>query len=303
MFRRVAYLAAVPLVLILAGCGLDIFGGEHRAAWRDQEERACMRTREMMPAAFVQPVRKINGRGACGIAMPLKVSAFADGSISVGPIATLGCPMTAALEAWMLESVQPAAFAWFGSPVVEIKQISNYSCRPINNIHGEPLSEHAFGNALDISAFTFADGRSITVKADWNGAPEARGFLREVYLAGCYRFKTALGPGARFHDDHFHFDLAHRGRDGNERYCKPLPDSLPVQRAPYRGDVIARYPGDAGPMLRDAPPDVVRSSLSDPFGVARSKEEPMSLPVRLPRAGPRPMRPPAEIPMSYFELE
>jgi hypothetical protein len=298
MFRRVALLAVFPLVLILTGCGLNIFGGEQRAAWRDQEERACMRARAVMPTAFLQPVSKINGKGACGIAMPLKVSAFADGSISVGPIATLGCPMTAALESWMQQTVQPAALAWFGAPVVEIKQISNYSCRPINNIHGEPLSEHAFGNALDISAFTFADGRSITVLKDWNGREQARGFLREIYTGGCRHFKTALGPGARFHEDHFHFDLAHRGRSGTEQYCNPKPDSLPVYRAPYRGDVMAAYPGDPVPLLADAPPDV-RRELYDPFGVAESQERRFDDPPPMPRPGPRP---PLEIPMSYFEL-
>ena len=298
MFRRVAFLAAFPLVLILTGCGLNIFGGEQRAAWRDQEERACMRARAVTPTAFLQPVRKINGKGACGIAMPIKVSALADGSISVGPIATLGCPMTAALESWMQQTVQPAALAWFGAPVVEIKQISNYSCRPINNIHGEQLSEHAFGNALDISGFTFADGRRITILKDWKGSEAARGFLREIYMGGCRHFKTALGPGARFHEDHFHFDLAHRGRNGTDQYCNPRPDSLPVDRAPYRGDLMAAYPGDSTPLLSEPPPDV-RRELYDPFGVAESQEERALVPP-LPRRVPRP---PLEIPMSYFELE
>jgi hypothetical protein len=304
MFRRVAYLAVVPLALALAGCGLNLFGGEQRAAWRDKEERACMRSEAVVPTAYVQPIRKIDGRGACGIAMPLRVSAFEDGTVSVGPVATLGCPMTAALESWLQESVQPAALAWFYAPVVEIKQISNYSCRPINNIHGEPLSEHAFGNALDIAAFTFADGRTITVKDDWQGSEEARGFLREVFAAGCYRFNTALGPGARFHDDHFHFDLAHRSR--NDRYCKPMFAPPPALRPPYRGDVLASSPaevaprGDFGRMLDEAPPDV-RRMTEDPFGVARSREEapPVSLSSPPPRYQQRPLLPRADIPMSY----
>lgn len=294
MFRRVAYLAAFPLVLVLAGCGLNLFGGEQRAAWRDQEERACMRSDAIMRTAFIQPVGRINGRGACGIAMPLKVSAFEDGTVSVGPIATLGCPMTATLESWLQESVQPAAMAWFYAPVVEIKQISNYSCRPINNIHGEPLSEHAFGNALDIAAFTFADGRTITVKEDWRGSEEARGFLREVFAAGCYRFNTALGPGAKYHDDHFHFDLAHRGRDGTERYCKPMFAPPPALRPPYRGDVVA-----AGPSNADSWPAGESRSAEQDFSIDNSNT-PVAISPPRPRYEQRPLLPRASIPMSYF---
>ena len=45
------------------------------------------------------------------------------------------------------------------------------------------ISEHAFGNALDIAAFTLADGRRITVKGGWRGMPEEQGFLRDVQAA------------------------------------------------------------------------------------------------------------------------
>ena len=100
--------------------------------------------------------------------------------VSVKPAATLACPLVSALEQWIANSVQPAAMRWFGSPVVEIKQISAYSCRGINGDPRAHISEHAFGNALDIAAFTLADGRKITVKNGW------RGFQRsKVFCAMC----------------------------------------------------------------------------------------------------------------------
>ena len=74
---------------------------------------------------------------------------------------------------------------WFRSPVVEIKQISAYSCRGMNGNSRASISEHAFGNALDIAAFTLADGRKITVKNGWRGLPEEQGFLRDVQAAAC----------------------------------------------------------------------------------------------------------------------
>src|SRR5207237_9601276 len=70
-------------------------------------------------------------------------------SVSVSPAATLSCPIVSALDQWMAGSVQPAALRWFGQPVVEIRQISAYSCRGMNGNPNARISEHAFGNALD----------------------------------------------------------------------------------------------------------------------------------------------------------
>src|SRR5262245_3452454 len=99
MFRRVAYLtASVGMALLVAGCALNLLGGEPREAWRDREERACLRSHEVVETAYIQEVKEINGRGACGIDRPLKIAAFSDGTVSIGPIATLGCPMTAAID-------------------------------------------------------------------------------------------------------------------------------------------------------------------------------------------------------------
>src|SRR6187551_997922 len=58
------------------------------------------------------------------------VGAF--GQVSMKPAATLACPIVSALDRWLTDSVQPAAMRWFGVRVVEIKQISAYSCRGMN---------------------------------------------------------------------------------------------------------------------------------------------------------------------------
>ena len=95
------------------------------------------------------------------------VSAF--GPVAVKPAATLACPIVSVLDRWLADSVQPAAMRWFGARVVEIKQISAYSCRGMNGNSYAHISEHAFGNALDIAGFTLADGRHISVKDGWKG--------------------------------------------------------------------------------------------------------------------------------------
>jgi hypothetical protein len=137
------------------------------------------------------------------------VAAF--GPVAVKPAATLACPIVSVLDRWFASSVQPAAQRWFGTRVVEIRQISAYSCRGMNGNSHAHISEHAFGNALDIAAFTLADGRRISVKDGWHGLPEEQGFLRDVQAAACQHFTTVLAPGSNaYHYDHIHVDLMRR---------------------------------------------------------------------------------------------
>ncbi len=145
------------------------------------------------------------------------------------PAGKLACPMVSALDRWVSEGVQPAALHWFRSPVVTIHQIGSYACRSMNGAGGHGISEHAFGNALDISGFTLADGRTITVKNGWHASPEEQGFLHDVQLYACQTFNTVLAPGYnRAHYNHIHVDLMRR-RSG-ARPCRPEA---------IRGEIVA----------------------------------------------------------------
>ena len=112
---------------------------------------------------------------------PLKVSALANGAIAVDKTLTIDCPMIPALEAWLNAIVEPDAETRFGQRVATVNVFGAYSCRPIDNMAGARLSEHAFGNAVDVAGFTLADGRSIDFVHDWKttGSQEAA-FLHEV---------------------------------------------------------------------------------------------------------------------------
>jgi hypothetical protein len=144
-----------------------------------------------------------------GPAQGNSVAAF--GPVAVKPTATLACPIVSVLDHWLAESVQPAAMRWFGARVVEIKQISAYSCRGMNGNSRAHISEHAFGNALDIAAFTLADGRRISVETGWKGVPEEQGFLHDVQASACREFTTVLAPGSNvYHYNHIHVDLMRR---------------------------------------------------------------------------------------------
>jgi hypothetical protein len=168
----------------------------------------------------------------------------AAGPVAVNPPATLACPVTTTLDRWIANSVQPAALRWFGQPVIEIRQISSYSCRGMNGDPHAHISEHAFGNALDVAAFTLADARKVTVKDGWNGLPEEQGFLRDVEAAACEEFTTVLAPGSNaFHYDHIHVDLMRRA--SGHRACDPRAVSGQEAAARARTRLRARQGSDA----------------------------------------------------------
>jgi hypothetical protein len=268
MARRVSpLLLGASALLSLSGCGFY----EHfeRPAWRAQAENACLARGRVQPSAFITPAREIDGPGICGMTHPFKVSAIANGTVSVeGPV-TIDCSMIPALEDWLADVVQPAAQARFGQPVVGLTAFGAYSCRTVDNIAGAQLSEHAFGNAVDISGFKLADGRQIVIVQDWKKTDsQESAFLHEAHAGACQHFTTVLGPGADvFHYNHFHLDLAQHGatNTGPRRYCKPAPaPNLTPAPAPSDGlppapdvdepmDVAQAAPGAGAPMALHGP--------------------------------------------------
>jgi hypothetical protein len=216
----VAFSALALIGTGLAGCGL--FQHEQREAWRNQVEQACLSQKLVTPTAYMSRASAIDGPGACGMNHPFKVAAFAGGTIGLKTQATLACPIIPTIDAWFLEVVQPAAALYFGSSVAEVRS-GSYSCRGRNSRRGAKLSEHSFGNALDVMGFRLADGRDVTIRGGWRGAQDEQEFLREVFVGACNYFRTVLGPGAdAFHYDHFHLDLARHDPRGERHVCKPV---------------------------------------------------------------------------------
>jgi hypothetical protein len=166
------------------------------------------------------------------------------GPVEVRPAATLACPLVSELDKWITTAVQPAALHWFRQPVVGIKQISAYSCRGMNGNAYAHISEHAFGNALDIAEFELADGRKVSVQYGWHGAPEEQGFLRDVQAAACEEFSTVLAPGANiYHYNHIHVDLMRRS--SGRRICEPGAIPGDVVAARVRSRYAAQHYSDA----------------------------------------------------------
>lgn len=279
MTRGVSWFLVAPLVVLgLSACQFSLF--EQREAWRTDAEQRCLAEGLVKPSAFIVPVREIDGAGTCGMDHPFKVSALAQGQVSLAPTATLACPALASVDSWITETVQPAALAWFGQPVAAVKQMSSYSCRNMNGAKVGKVSEHAFGNALDVGSFILADGREVAVKTGWKGRPDEQGFLRNVQASACERFTTVLAPGSNaFHYDHIHVDLMRRV--SGRAVCQPAPvRAVPPQLAPQYPPMVE------APALPPAP--------GYGHGVDPGYQPPMQSPV--PAAYPLP---PATAPSAY----
>ena len=218
-------LLALTAALCLTSCGFP--GRPERLLWRAQAENACFARKQVTLSDYIVSASEIDGPGICGMTRPLKVSALANGSIAVDKTLTIDCPMIPALEAWLNAIVEPDAQARFGQRVTTVNVFGAYSCRGIDNIPGARLSEHAFGNAVDVAGFTLADGRQIDFVHDWKTTDsQEAAFLHEAHAGACQYFTTVLGPGADvFHYNHIHLDLANHGSTdtGPRRICKPTP--------------------------------------------------------------------------------
>lgn len=239
------HVALAATLLALVGCS-DVEQAQ-RPAWREQADRACFAEGKVSLSRYVQlRDREISGPGICGLTQPYMVGALAGDAVQLDSVATLDCPMIAALNQWVTDVVQPDAQQRFGQQVVQIDTMGSYSCRGMNGQAGAHISEHAFGNAIDIAGFRLADGRRITVVHDWTqGDEQSQAFLRDVHAGACGLFTTVLGPGYNvFHYNHIHVDLARHGSTsrGMRRYCKPIPE--PSRPGPNRDDIGSPPPSE-----------------------------------------------------------
>jgi hypothetical protein len=288
MVRRVSPLLLLIAATLVASCSAPI--RPQRPAWRAQAENACIAQKRVRPSDFIALANEVEGPGICGLTRPFKVTALQGGAVAFNSTATLDCPMVAELDAWLTDTVQPAAQARFGSRVARIDSMGSYACRGMNNQSGAQLSEHSFGNALDIGGFVLEDGRKITLVRDWwRGDEQARAFLMDVHRGSCQHFSTVLSPGSNaFHYNHIHVDLAQHGRSGRT-ICKPAPqETLPPPESPL---VATR---NAQPVLGEetdsdttGKPPAAAFEGGDEFGPLSAPEADLTSSIRRRRQGPR----------------
>jgi len=151
----------------------------------------------------------VSGEGGCGIAAPVSLLAVIlpdKRRVEIAPAPLMRCDLAARVGAFIRETVAPATEA-YGRRIKRIVTADSYDCRSRNRQAGAKLSEHATGDAIDLSAIEFVDGGVVRL-ADKSNDPAVAAALKD---SACARFSTVLGPGSDgYHEDHVHLDLAQR---------------------------------------------------------------------------------------------
>lgn len=204
-------------VFALASCG----GREKPQSPRSSENMTAQYARQCLAGLKSKSVRfaglpSKSFDGGCRMIDTVKLMDFGMPTTNLG---AMTCPLASSFTDWARYAVAPAAKQYLGSEVVKIETMGTFNCRAVNGSRSGKLSEHAFANAVDVSAFVLRDGRRVSVLNGWRGSPEERAFLRRLHQSACKRFGTVLGPEYNAaHANHFHFDMARSNTNGTS-YC------------------------------------------------------------------------------------
>lgn len=201
---------------------------EHRGAPEDGELETAELRRPLAPEVPLAPrapgayaldglPRALDGELTCP---DVGLIDYPGTSLRLEPAARLAVPFREHVLA--LEQVtREVGLRVYGRAPGALRIAASYHCRPVTG-NRERLSEHALGNALDVTAVRFdADpargepGFEVRVERHWNASGDAEArqharFLRELTEELLRRnvFRTLLGPAHPNHEDHFHFDMA-----------------------------------------------------------------------------------------------
>ena len=153
--------------------------------------------------------------GKCNVKNPVNLRSVTTkhSTIDLPEAPLLNCKFALQFSKWLSESGAPILSAQLNSPVERISTGPGFECRGRNGDGTAKVSEHGYGNAVDISTFRLQNGKTLNVGDST--------LLPGVRASACGYFTTVLGPGANAaHASHFHFDMGAHGKSGNYRICQ-----------------------------------------------------------------------------------
>jgi len=183
---------------------------------------SCFAALEKLGAKFDR-VATLVSAGACSVSDAVKVSGVMQGTdfIKFPDVPTLNCGFALRFSSWVKEQAEPIVQSRLSAKIATIGTGPGYQCRGRNGDVTAKLSEHAFGNAVDIERLKLADGQVVEVLNAIDTSNKYQPVLADLRAAGCQFFMTVLGPGANSaHASHFHFDLERRGKKGDNKMCQ-----------------------------------------------------------------------------------
>jgi hypothetical protein len=175
-----------------------------------RDAAACRATLDRSMLEY-RPVPERPLRDGCGIeggVRPVR------SQVPYGGGFTATCPLMAALY-WYEARLDALARRHLGSGLARIEHLGTYACRNVDSADTGRRSQHATANAIDLSGFRLADGRTVSVLRHWGGDDPRGRFLAAARDEACRFFNTVLGPEYNAaHADHLHLDL------GPSRLCR-----------------------------------------------------------------------------------
>ena len=184
-----------------------------------EELALCLQDLKAIGADFSEEP-EIDGETGCGIAHPVTVRRILP-DVALEPEATLRCETALNLARMTRDMLIPAAVRAFPDrpKLSGINQASGYVCRNRNSAETGKISEHAYGNAIDIAGLTFGkENVPLMIAKQDDGTAEAA-FQRAFNAIACLYFTTVLSPGSdATHQDHLHLDVIKR--KSGFRYCR-----------------------------------------------------------------------------------
>lgn len=179
----------------------------------DVEFAACLAALDVYGAGYEIAAPIESEDAGCGVARPLRVKRIVPG-VDLLPEGIMRCAAALALAEWVSGFVLPAAaYLPDRGRLTGLEHGAAYVCRRRNNAPDGQLSEHAFGNAVDITGFRFAEGGALAVEPRAREGDIEEAFQRAFRATACLSFTTVIGPGAdAAHADHLHLDVKARSR-------------------------------------------------------------------------------------------
>lgn len=166
-------------------------------------------------------ITEYEGDKACTVEDPVLISSQTiNGIVYEYPnrsVLKLSCKLAIALHDFA-ESARTSSDMYH---IVRIKDAGTFNCRTVSG--STALSNHSFGNAIDIKEIEMSNGETYSVSSDWEKgvtpATTPKGQVLEnlvEIMANNQIFDTILTPEYNAaHNDHFHVDV-----NGGNRYVK-----------------------------------------------------------------------------------
>ena len=164
----------------------------------------------------------VEATGQCAVADPVLVKSVAapGGRVKLPEEPLMNCAFARKFTAWLSDIAAPVIGEMAPARLESLSTGPGYECRNRNGDSSGKISEHAFGNAIDISGITLANRIRIEIPDVADPSAVHPRLLMALRLAACGYFTTVLGPGFNAaHASHYHFDLGQHGKSGNYRIC------------------------------------------------------------------------------------